>query len=87
METPKFKDVAGICKTLKELRTREEHCQKRHMLNAWVDNIFISKTSSYSSMYYSSRKAEEELRKAMDFLVVGACNYRLEQVAMEEVVE
>ena len=77
-------DVDGGDGMLKEL---EEHCQKRHMLNAWVDNIFISKTSSYSSMYYSSGKAEEELRKAMDFLVVGACNYRLEQVAMEEVAE
>ena len=58
----------------------EKYINARHMLKAWLPNLYISTGSSCSNATsYPPRKAEEDLRTSMDFLVVGTMNLMIQK--------
>jgi len=62
-----------------KVKELEKYLRTRHLLKAWVNNMYVAKTSSCSSSAYSTTIAEEDVRKALDFVCVGACEYKFKQ--------
>lgn len=77
-----FVDKKQLNKTPEEVVLElERYINTRHMLKAWLPNMYVSKTSNCfgsDQSFYSVKKAEEDLKNAMDFLCVGIVNGMIE---------
>ena len=73
-----FTDQKGGSQAVVELET---YINSRHMLKAWLPNMYIAKVASYSSPVYTAVAAEHDLRQACNYLCAGMMENMLQALS------